>query len=612
MSHDRLIKSYQEIATKFNSAIDKNNQLIKKMIGYTDRYYSMIARVLPEIESNIDDSLNETRGLINCFNTDLSVSNHQIILRFLIDLKDSIDNIDNLLSDKDRLFTVLNTIISDKRGDKETNFRKIIRLTSGLKKILNSLKVLAINSSIYTYNRQGQDAKGFKVIAKEIQLISLRMLENYYNIEKQTSRLIKWQDSFQEGILEIIDIEENIKGSYSDLKESFKGFFVFLNEIKLLFEELIESINRAISPVNELMIEIQNQDIIRQNLENINKILIKTSKEINITPNFMVDNGNIFERLNFIGEVIRLVDTLLSAVRRQLEDSQEAIELLLNKMSKELSEIDESLLQIRKKLCNDNEVVLQDNFNYIYNKIIMLLAEIQDVVNKSKDKYQQLANSEETFKTGIEGVNQEFYNIRKFINRINIIKLLAKIELSSMRDENNFVEKIDEVISKLVNKSEDNISSYISIQDQLKTDFSNFTKLVSYTSGELDDLNKELIIGKENLKVVKETIDGKLANLSKQVALLKEISRDLTEEVNTFDNINSLSKVFLSNLKSLELDITKVRQTYKLKDDKGLDDKRLLLLFQEFTSYQERKTAADEYQDMKIDTGDHGGELTLF
>ncbi|QTL99531.1 hypothetical protein GM661_17030 [Iocasia frigidifontis] len=612
MSHIRLIKCYQQIATKFNSDIAKNTQLVIKMIDYTDRYYSLIARLLPEIEDNINDAIDETRELIKCFNNNERVNNQQMIFQVLNDLRNKIDSIDNLLNDKDELFAVLNNIITDQGGDKETEFKKIINLTSDLKKILNSLKILAINSSIYTYNKQGQDANGFKVIAKEIQIISLKMLRNYHNIEKQISRLIKWRDFFQEGILEIISIEGDIKGSYSKLKEYFNKFFVFLNEIRVLFEELIESINRAILPVNELMIEVQKQDIIRQNLENINKILVKTSKEITIHPDVLVDNGIISERLNFIGEVIRLVDSLLSAVQRQLKDSQEAIELLLMKTNKDLINIDKNLLEIRNKLCNDHKVVSQDNFNYIYNKIFMLLAEIQAAVNKSKDKYQQLASSEEIFKTGIEGVNQEFYNIRKFTNRLSNIRLLAKIELSSMKEEHSFVEKINDVIRELISKSKDDIATYISIQNQLKFDFSNFTQLVSYTSEEVEVFNSRLLIAEENLKMIKETIDEKIFNLSKQLKHLKEINEDLIKEVNTFDNINRLSKVFLENLKALEVDINKVRESYNLKDDKSLDDNRLLLLFQEFTSYLERKTAADEYQDMVIDVGDHGGELTLF
>lgn len=599
MGDNNLVDQYQKICLQFSDFTNKNCREIKKMIVYTEEYYGLIADQLPDIEDNISWTVEKTRILINCFDKDSEYNKQQKMYQVLVSLKSSIRSISDLLRDKNELFHILNSIISQEKDNSVTDFKKIITLTSGLRKILNRLKVLAINSSIYTYNNHNHDS-GFKVISERIHLISLKMIKNYQNIEQHINSLKGWRVFFQQGVEEIIKLESDVKDYSLKLKELFQDFFT--SGITVSLTELMEMINGAVSSVHELMIEIQNQDIIKQNMENINKILQETNQEISIDE---TKNKQMIERLNFIAEVINLSDKLMSGVRQQLAASRERIGLILDQIDGNLNKLDQQLSKIKNKL---------GSFTHISKKIYSLLPDIARKTKNVEAIYSKLINSQERFSRGIEGVNKEFKYIQQYIERLNNIRVLAAIELSSIENKNNFIDKIDEVIDSLNKRSRDDIKSYDSIQTRLKGDLNKFQEIAVYTNKEILIFNDELYNLQGDFKLVNDEINEKAVSLTGQLSKLQEVNKKLRKRADKFEFISKLSEAFLNNINSIAKDIVELKKSYqgKLTYDNSLNNKRLIKLFQEFTSYQERKTAADEYYEIDIDIGDNGGKLTLF
>ncbi|MFW6029270.1 MAG: hypothetical protein ACOCRO_03350 [Halanaerobiales bacterium] len=611
MKQKEIVKHYKAIKYEFINVIRENREIVKEMIDHTDDYYGLIAEFLPGIEEKIEDSLTEISILINSFSNTGEIISQERIYKVLIELKRRLENLNHFFQQKDDLHKILANIITDQSKEKETAFKKIIIMTKGLKKILNKLKVLAINSSIYTYNHHNQMANGFEVISDKIHFFSEKMRENYQNIEIELNLLLEWQQSFQEDIEKTISMEDSIINKYNnDLAEVFKDFFAFLDNSSKLLTDLLTSINEAIDPVQDLMLEIQNQDLIRQKLENLNNILAKTVIE-NSEKADGISEEDIPGQLAFILEVIKVSEKLLSSVQEQINKSRQHIEQSLLEMFNKITIISNDLGTLKGTLLIERTYNLETAKEDLYMKIFSLLPSLQGKVEEINNNYTSLLNSENIFRKSIGEINNQFYAVNKHTERLQSIRVLASIELNIMKDDNNFINKIDQVINQIVSRNEDDISSYNLIQDQLEGDFSKFKEIVFSTEKKMSVFITDIKDSKKNLILIRETIRDKFLKLNAQIEELSGINTELRNGLKQFDNLSSLFNSFVNNLNEIRSGIEKIKKSFP-EEDYSINNISLLKLFEEFTSYQERKTVSAEYHDISMDVGDSGGELTLF
>lgn len=605
----------------------ENIKTIQKMIDTTEEYYYQISKKLPEIEEEIDNTIEETQILISYFinpegNEDSNEGEQKYILKEIIfDLEQKINKAYNSLMSKEEIYDRLSVFLQEgKEGRVE--FDQIIELIQGLRGVLKDLKNLSINANIHAL-QVGEKGAGFKVVSKEINKLSLEAEDKYEDLEDKVLQLREWYQQFKVNIEESIEFEESIKKSFKGKIEKIMGEIISsLNSVSGLLQDFTEQINWAVEPIGEILVLVQNQDIIRQNLENMIKILQSSQTEIeSFKGESERDFSQILNYLIFISDVSQLGSELMSGVVEQLNNSLYSIKEKFQEMEDRLQTILRDNDFVIDFLVGDNRKLAKDivdeetaGLEFIYEDILEFIPEFKKDLEKIGTKYNKLTANRTQFNSSLEEVKKEFKTIKKLADRMERVGLYAKMELTRINDD-KFIGDFEEIIGEFSQTSKQEKEIFNKLSSRLEDNYDKFMEIARQNQDKLDLSSKSIASSKEQLQITKQLIKEAIQALSSTLNSLSqqiiELNEDYFECLSLEEEANGIITVF----KEINKWAISEKDKYLKAVDKDQWDKisnHLESLIEEFTSYVERKTAQEEFKDLDVDVGDKEGELTLF
>jgi ABC-type transporter Mla subunit MlaD len=591
---------------------------LENMITVTEDFYGFISDELPQIESDIEDTIEETEMLIDYFtDTQEEISSQEEgfqIREVMENLESDIKGVYNSLSARENIADVLQNFISDNR-DGEAQFEKILGLIDDLNRVLHKLDNLSMNAVIFSV-KSDQEGAAFRVISDEINDLSNKIETKYNGIEEQIIDLEDWNNGFADDLRELIETEEQIAEEYRiEVEEIFSDILESLQTISNILKNFMGHIQEAVEPVYEIIVLLQNQDIIRQNLENLIEIFNTLQAELN---DFITADGAArLDKLVFITDTSQLAQKLMINILDQLDQSLFEIKSKFEQMKGDLDEIDEEGDQLISFFAGGDADKQAGSVDLIYQQLVEFVPQLIDQLEQLDTKYDQLAVGNNTFYDNMEGLKDGFVEIDQIADRLKKIEVLAKIEYTRLEEgDKSFIQNIEEAIQTFIKSSQKNKQMYLDLKEDLISDYEKFLRLSENNQIEIQESVEVIDNSEEKLLMTKKMIKDAITSLHHSS---KELINEIVTVNQGMDQVEKLvnkGEHVIDVLADLEEESRSLKEEYLSnyeQDEWTESNQRLQKLEEQFTSYLERKTAQEEVSDLSdIDAGSEGGELTMF
>lgn len=463
---------------------------------------------------------------------------------------------------------------------------EINKLINLLNEILhNSEKLLYIFRSIYN-----------DICTIKILLIDYNLRTNKNNL---TNRVYKNTNILLDTINEVINIlnirknllrnslknleRTNDNKNKIEIKEKFNhicfSLYVIIkanHKIKKIRKNFEEKSNKINETINNTIIQLQYQDIVRQKFEHvsiINKQIIQKIQELS-------DNTNSEKYLENISDIIYLeaaqimhannvyINALKNIIKNiwQINDINESLNNDYKKINRYLEFFSiNNINNLRKTIIKANTVILNNIKNYentinTFNQNNSIFKERINIIYKNIKTYYSIIKeiNNSTDKTEINNEKSILFEINSIFN--NILNLLKEVtEISEKEENNNYFQLIIE--GGLLSRNP-NIDNIIKNTTELKLLFFDLLIIFKEFNSKITEFTLDHI---ENNRISLEGIKY-YENFEKEI---KNIFNKLVELAKLFkDNNLSSEETFSSKRKKLE----NIRKIYTVKSEYLIHD----------------------------------------
>ncbi|GAB6098555.1 hypothetical protein JCM16358_04340 [Halanaerocella petrolearia] len=599
--------SKSELNIRFDYNLDLHINKLKSMVTKTEEFYGQISERLPDIESEIDNTIEETELLISYFTrnnkADKEIVEDLQMIKMIKDLKEKINRVYKIFADQEDVSEILAGFIQGSNQE-EAKFLQIIALIDELNELLTDLENLSINSIIFSVSA-GKKGAGFRVVSNEINNLSNKIQDRYELIKESILTLQDWHSDFTSNLHKLMNIEDEIVREYK--KEVGNLFSVVLDSLQVTADNLnqfINQVNRAVEPIPQIIVLLQKQDIIRQKIENLIDIFVTLQDEIDILDLTRSKTSEILNKLVFIIDVASLAKKLMENILLQLDESLFEIQDKFQQMKIDLEELE------------DESELLQGDMDLSYQQLIDYLPDLTNQLIELDVKYEYLINNQSLFYSNLEEITDHFTQITPIANRFKKVKLLAKIEFARLdKKDKSFIQDIAEAIDDFVKFSSQNQELYNSLKEEMLIDYQEFINLVQKSQKDIKkssqwikESEKDLLRAKDRIKEANQALHHSVNTLVEEIINVNQAAKEVS-------NLEEIGRDVIDFLVKLEDKAEELKGHYLSQVDNDSweeSNQRLQEIEEKFTSYLERKTAQEEINDLEIDVGSEGGELTLF
>ena len=597
-----------------------SSKILEEMIDVTEKYYIDVSERLPDIEEEIENTIEETNILISYFvnpeaHKHTDEEKHYLIREIIQDLEDKINEAyDNLLN-KEETKQILSGFFSEGESD-NMDFHEMLELIKNLQSVLKNLKNLSINANIHAH-QVGKKGAGFKVVSNEINQLSTEAEKDYSKLSKEMQEFNEWYKNFKTKLESVFDQEENIKNNFKVLSEEImKKIVGSLNTIAHLLNDFTEQIEWSVEPIGGILLLVQNQDIIRQNLENMINIMEKSSKE---SEKFLgkddFNDKQTLDYLVFMMDLSNLSRRLMESIIEQLNESLLAIQERFEDIEKRLGQVlRDNDFVIEFLIGQENNLESPSTIEFIYEDIFNFIPKFKTNLDKIKSEYVNLSKEKEEFHNYLENLSESIKSINKLANRLGKIRIYARIELTRI-NEKKYIQDFEETIGEFVETSNKENELYNKMSKQMISNYNDFVELADENKYKLENSTISIEESSEQLHVTKQVIREAIHALSKNIDNLSREIIELNEDFSKCQELENQAKELIEIFNEINREAFELKEEYESNlevDGWEISHDHLEELISEFTSYVERKTAKDEYEDFDVDVGSEGGDLTLF
>jgi hypothetical protein len=588
---------------------------LEELINLTEKKYSYIYDSLPTVERDVDLSVREVEILLKhlVYNT-ITQDAHQKSV--------TVDAINTIRSEfavvtssflNEELLTELFRAFMDTSDTDTNNFSELIRMVNEVEDSLADLRDLALNSIIFAV-RIGDQGAAFQILSDYINQISMGLGALFVVMKEYINGLNDWNDGFKKDLTEFRDYEENLKDKYQIKVQG--EFELILDTLKCVCDVLGDNLaetKKSFSEVGYIMVVIQNQDIIRQNIENMIKCLqiVQERKEV-------LTSDSLEKRLDYVvfsNKVLVLCDTLMDNVEASLQESIGQLGNMVGKMFETMGELETDSFYLTKLFAGSkvdaSAGLMSEVFESISTKIANLLVAQTEIDSMSSS----LLDSRERFIELMGLVENDFSSINKEAKRLRKMKVLIKIELARLNTGSDIVvNTIATAVEQVIDTINNNQQAFLKLRNYFLINLDRFERALGITQKKMGEGAGILEGSNTKLDTVKQMAVGAVLashNEMHDIFLqIKDLSRELTD-------IQSINNIFAGAKTNIEQFIGKLsllqEQLFKEAGVTNWEEKEedLKLLMEQFTCFVERKAMISVAGGIIEDIGDDGG-VVLF
>jgi len=602
------------IMKTFDMDLEKIESVVQEMINDSEMVYGFISDKLPELENQALLAIHESKQLLKKFRNN-NGEDQNTFIKLVNHLDDEMKKIyKELISQKD-ISNLLNQITTD--NDDEVTFNTLLKVIEDLTNVFGSLEQLSINAIIFSSRLEHGEA--FRVISQEINQLSKKVKEDYDVFEENIIVLRNWNKDFTEHLEDLSSIENEILEQYNEtLIKSIKDIIESLEGISMLIKDFIEQVEKSLEPIESIIIELQGQDLIRQNMENLTEIVFTLGESMEKFDTEDLEMTEALNTLQFIIGVGELSKNLVNNIDEQFAISiNNILEYALN-MDEILEVINDDGKTLWDFMVNGIQTgnIISSSIDKRNDIVIQEVTKFENKMNQIINGYSDLDACDDILKEYLNEIKNNFDSISLMANRFKRIKVLAKIEFARLdRNDNAHIKNIEKIIDVFIDFTKENEDVFTQIEKTLVKDIHEFSVLREEITEDLHIASDTIKNSKEELQTVKNAVKNTIAQL---VTITTDLYKDIHYIINEFQTFGDMSGSIHSIQEILDavvMNAVEIKETLLEKHDidewKSTND-YYEAIEEKFTSYIERKTASEIFKTDDVDTGSEGGELTLF
>ncbi len=612
-------KNLQKILLQTQSHTESIEGMLNDLVSLTEEKYSYVYENLPRSEQEIKYSIREVEILLNylIYNTEGTENNgtysNSVIVEALNRIQQEFEEVTESFLNKDLISVLLKTFLDDTGTDRK-NFSELGRLAQEVNDTLAGLRDLALNSIIFSI-RVGDEGAGFQIIADRINEISSELGTQFSRMNSAVEELNAWNQDFQKQLVDFIQYEDNLKSKYQQkFHEEFSKVGQVLRVVCEVLNNHLNNTNAVFTKVPEAMVLIQSQDIVRQNIENLVKTLriVSNKSQCLLEPS----RDEVMNYLVFAKKVAELSDSLTDNIEEGLEQSIATLERVLGAIAEQAEDLEDEGRYLAAFFSGAGLVklpfnVMDDVFSTIMGQVIDLLYIKRHIENKSG----LLLQGRETFARLMENVELDFGSINRQVKTLKKMKVLLKIELARISNNDNSMENIVSAVDQVIETVTDNQALFSGLREFFTKNMDEFNKAVDRTRTKLEYSASTLELSRQRLseahKLVSGAIHAMLKEMNEIFTALKTPYHNLqvTEQISSL--LNSVREELHTCTDVLATGLTEVSEYYQVThwEEKGEDFK---LLLEQFTCYVERKSASTVFNHGEEQLKEHSSDIVLF
>lgn len=584
---------------------------LKQLTDLTEKKYSLVYETLPPTESEIQFISQEIQIVLNklLFNA----GSNSIVTETLNNLLVESEFIVKSLVDQQLIDSIKKAFVNE-ADQEQLSFSSLINLVNEVEEALAELRDLALNSIIFSI-RIGDEGAAFRVLTDRINEVSISVAKEFCSIRDNIKNLNDWHADFQNLLSAFAECMEDLFSECQDgLQTETQGINATLDTICRILKDHLDNTQRPLSDISNIMVMVQNQDIIRQNIENlikcINIIFLKRE-----TALFESEEAEL-DYIVFTLRVVELIEKMIENIDQDLNRSVIEINELLYNMTQKISELEEDSVYLSRLLIGEgnsqNTAILDTTFDDTCSNLEDTVRRMS-TINSEGDL---LKDKKETFLDLLNQIDKRFKEILVEAGNLKKMKVLIKIELarldihgdSALDNMAPAIEWVIEIMSK-------NLAVFDRLYKFFSSNIGKFDGAISLSKQKvLSSIGKMEQIG-EKLELVRDLSSAAVASSLDQMKLAAAELKKPADSLAETDAARSLildSKSLISDLKT---SLNEVKQTlfdkYQVNSWQEKEDD-LKILEQQFTCFIERKTMNEMTENVILDIGDEGGDITLF
>jgi hypothetical protein len=615
------LKLDKEQNLQMENIANKTSQAANGLVefqGVVEEVYEKIAFNLPEIDSVIKQNDREAKSMLGMISSEQNQG----------DIKNKIEGMVTKADQSIDLFSNLMQTMTQREQDLINLVKQELKNVDDMKKTFGRVQIVLSDIEMTTANaletadRTGQAGKSFRYLVKEVIKISTQselIVKKIMNLWNQLA--LKTQTFFQieQGITSLS--KKELDTLHNNLQTTFNASTENLQQLTLSLRDVVlrnEDVDVAIMNVMEAM---QNQDIIKQCMDNIILSLNETNyyarKHIGGDINFSElpdgEKKQILDEFAFQQEVPNLCMELLNNVHEQLKESNNSLELNFGVLRGALD--DGIKPPPHQESFEQNGEGLSPNLDKILSDARAGIDAWFENINVSIAEKEKLLSTCNYISIIFDRMEKQLMFLRNATFRFRLIVILSKTELmkATVFSDHKIAQKLNEMtkkIDQLIKQSEEQMKKVEGAIRQFMVSFSNNLNESSIkTSIFADEMNSCL----EYFSDYKGEITKTLTNMTTCGKKLSHLFSDFFQGVKQIEKMIQENSRFKEIFNSISNQIHLIREMILQEKLEGwqISDERLLSIINKFTVFSHKKIADDMF-DLGIEEGDAGGDLTLF
>lgn len=606
---DFVHKTAEEISDQLSVAVRR----LHRLINITEEKYSYIYETLPLVEKDVALSGREIEILLRHLIFRGSAGD-SVIKETLDEVMDEMQKVTANFLDQD-LIQSMTEIFLQGESENGQSFSELGKVVTDVESSIDALRDLALNSIIYSI-RLGSEGAAFQVISDRINYVALELGSHFNVMKPAIDGLNQWNVGFKNRLQAFIDYQTEFKTQHIlQVKDKMSDAEAMLGAVSNLMADNLQKTQQAFGQVGQVMVMIQNQDIIRQNIENLIKCLNITREK-----QYLAESGeqeHLLDYVVFADRVLRLTETLISNVEESLLESMGGLQQVLREMAEVSADLELDTRYLPRffvKGAADGQIpgAITTAFAIIKDQVENLLLARERIMAESnllRDKRQKYADLMSVVEKNLDAINRQGRALKKM--RVLIKIELARVDLNSSFSVKSIVEAIDQVIETI----DHNQQVFLGLRDFFLKNLNSFDEWLEVTAAKLCESGPVLEDIYERVELVQKLTCGAVLAMETEMlgifANIKQVTGELAEN-SIMDQLILEATETIIRAQGMA---SQVKQ--QLFEHLGLSEWEekeagLREIRQQFTCFTERKALNALTGHGEQDIGGEGGDIVLF
>ncbi|NLM94225.1 MAG: hypothetical protein GX165_01525, partial [Firmicutes bacterium] len=249
--------------------MERGIDLLRTLAIQLEKVFVPLYESLPGIERDVLLTRQETELLLQLLFT-AEETKPLPITEILQEVQGRLQEALRLLMAQDEVAEMFTSIVAE--GQDQGDFKSVLALIQQVSVILEEIRDMAFNAIIFAARLD--EGAAFTIISQELSKTSTVMKSSYDEFQATFSELQDWYNVFTENVLGKATIQQDRAAQLEAAVASrFAQLIGSLEQIAYFMGDLARHGEQAVSPVGNIMMAIQVQDIIRQQTENLASLL---------------------------------------------------------------------------------------------------------------------------------------------------------------------------------------------------------------------------------------------------------------------------------------------------------------------------------------------------